>query len=256
MPSLRVLQLSDTHLFAAEDATLLGIDTDATLRHVCEHALERHGSPDLVLATGDLAHEGEPEAYERLLDLVNQYFRVPLAWIPGNHDSGPIMARYERPIVQRVREGAWELILLDSHVEGEVPGRLGDAELERLARCLADSDAPNVLIALHHHLLPIGADWLDEQRVADASVFMKVIEDEPRLRLIVFGHVHQEADIEWKGVRMLATPSTCFQFLPRSERFALDAAPPACRWLELYDDGTFYTEVTRIEAFELPERVG
>jgi 3',5'-cyclic-AMP phosphodiesterase len=44
-------------------------------------------------------------------------------------------------------------------------------------------------------------------------------------------------------VRLIATPSTCAQFLPRSDDFAVDSRPPAYRTLELRADGTLITEV-------------
>ena len=43
-----------------------------------------------------------------------------------------------------------------------------------------------------------------------------------RVRATVFGHVHQEYDDDYEGIRILATPSTCRQFKPGSERFTLD----------------------------------
>jgi 3',5'-cyclic-AMP phosphodiesterase len=42
---------------------------------------------------------------------------------------------------------------------------------------------------------------------------------------------------------MLATPSTCAQFLPKSDDFAVDQLPPAYRTLELRADGSLLTEV-------------
>ena len=255
MLSLRVLQLTDTHLFAADDATLLGVDTKATLRQVCDYAVKRHGLPDLVLATGDLAHEGEARAYEFFLSLVDEYTHAPVAWIPGNHDSGPVMAGFASVIRGRYQHGPWEFVLLDSHIEGKVPGRLGRDEIRRLSDSLEDSPAQHIVIAVHHHLLPIDAGWLDEQRVADADDLLRIVEADSRVRLLVCGHIHQEVDTHWNGIRVLATPSTCFQFLPRSESFALDVKAPGCRWFEFYEDGTFHTEVTRIEEFELPSAV-
>ena len=41
----------------------------------------------------------------------------------------------------------------------------------------------------------------------------------------------------------MSTPSTCAQFLPRSDFFALDERPPGLRWLELHADGRIETEV-------------
>ena len=47
-------------------------------------------------------------------------------------------------------------------------------------------------------------------------------------------------------VRVLTTPSTCFQFKPQTESFSLDDQSPGYRWINLYDDGSIKTEVARI----------
>jgi Icc protein len=59
--------------------------------------------------------------------------------------------------------------------------------------------------------------------------------------------VHQNYDALRKGVRLLATPSTCAQFLPNSDDFALDPRPPAYRTLELRADGSLLTEVVWLD---------
>jgi len=58
---------------------------------------------------------------------------------------------------------------------------------------------------------------------------------------VLWGHVHQAFEGERRGVRLLATPSTCAQFLPESDDFAVDHRPPAYRLLELRADGTMAT---------------
>jgi Icc protein len=50
-------------------------------------------------------------------------------------------------------------------------------------------------------------------------------------------------------VRLLSTPSTCAQFVPRSDGFAIDRRPPGYRWLELRDDGSLSTDVVWIDDF-------
>ena len=67
------------------------------------------------------------------------------------------------------------------------------------------------------------------------------------LRAVVWGHVHQAYDGLRKGVRFLATPSTCAQFLPNADDFAIDHRPPAFRTLELRADGSLLTEVVWVE---------
>jgi len=69
----------------------------------------------------------------------------------------------------------------------------------------------------------------------------------PRARRRV-GHVHQEFDGERNGVRLFSTPSSCAQFVPKSDRYALDSRPPAYRRFDLHDDGRIHSEVRWVEA--------
>jgi len=48
-------------------------------------------------------------------------------------------------------------------------------------------------------------------------------------------------------VRLLATPSTCAQFLPHADEFAVDPRPPGYRTFELRPDGSLLTEVMWVE---------
>jgi Icc protein len=59
--------------------------------------------------------------------------------------------------------------------------------------------------------------------------------------------VHQEFDRRRGNVRMLASPSTCFQFTIREGRHRLDPAAPGYRWLKLYADGSVATGVKRLD---------
>ena len=69
------------------------------------------------------------------------------------------------------------------------------------------------------------------------------------MRALTWGHVHQAWEGERRGVRLLATPSTCAQFLPASDDFAVDTRPPAYRILELAADGGIQTGVVWLDRF-------
>ena len=62
-------------------------------------------------------------------------------------------------------------------------------------------------------------------------------------RGILWGHVHQAFDEERDGLRLMGTPSTCFQFSPGLAGFAIDKRPPGYRWLELHADGQIDTRI-------------
>jgi Icc protein len=49
-----------------------------------------------------------------------------------------------------------------------------------------------------------------------------------------------------KGVRLLSVPSTCVQFKPLSDDFAIDDLSPGYRWFDLYPNGDIVTQVSRV----------
>jgi 3',5'-cyclic-AMP phosphodiesterase len=96
--------------------------------------------------------------------------------------------------------------------------------------------------------VPMASRWLDAIGIENADQFLRVLDAHPQLRAISWGHVHQSFDARRRGVRLLATPSTCAQFLPSSDDFALDRRPPAYRRLTLQPDGALETEVVWVDA--------
>jgi Icc protein len=90
--------------------------------------------------------------------------------------------------------------------------------------------------------------WLDTIGIENADEFLRVLDAHPQVRAISWGHVHQSFDARRHGVRLLATPSTCAQFLPQANEFTVDARPPAYRRLALQPDGTLDTEVVWVDA--------
>jgi len=98
-----------------------------------------------------------------------------------------------------------------------------------------------VLICLHHHPVLMKSRWLDTVGLANAGDFLEVLRRHPQVRAVLFGHVHQALDEVRDGLRVIATPSTCSQFKPKSDDFAVDDSPPAWRTLQLHADGSIDT---------------
>lgn len=257
--ALRVLQITDCHLGEQVGEALAGMNTDASLDFVIELLLREQGSTpnegalavDLLLATGDLSNHGTAAAYQRL-DTKLQPLGVPMAWLPGNHDIRDLMIDTVGPdrLPRLIRLGNWAICMLDSAVPGKVGGELGPSELHHLQNTLEalPSDC-HILVCLHHQPVPVGSYWLDQQQVVDSEQFFEVLGDEPRLRAIVWGHVHQEfsgSDPRLPGVQLMASPSTCIQFAPDQPDFTIDAAMPGYRWFDLHADGTLRTGVSRV----------
>jgi Icc protein len=241
---LRLLQLSDPHLFADPSGELRGVNTLASLQAVLNEVAARKLGVDAVVCSGDIVND-EPAGYAHFARLLGG-FGKPVYCVPGNHDDPAQLRRaLAQPPFQvggHVDLGDWRLILLDSVVPGRAGGRLSEAELQRLDAALKDS-ARFAMVCVHHHPVSMSSRWLDAVGIDNADALFAVLDAHPQVRLISWGHVHQCFDERRRGVRLLATPSTGGQFLPLSAQFAVDARPPAYRRLTLRADGTVDTEV-------------
>ncbi|WP_312741393.1 3',5'-cyclic-AMP phosphodiesterase [Cedecea neteri] len=249
---IRILQITDTHLFAGKNETLLGINTWKSYQAVLTAILAEQRACDLLVATGDLAQDHSVEAYQHFAEGISR-ISAPCVWLPGNHDFQPAMfnALQEAGIspAKRVYIGDhWQILLLDSQVFGVPHGELSDYQLEWLERQLAAAPERHTLLLLHHHPLPAGCSWLDQHSLRNAAALDAVLKPWPQVKTLLCGHIHQELDLDWNGRRMLATPSTCVQFKPHCANFTLDTIEPGWRWLDLYPDGSLTTEVCRLQS--------
>lgn len=240
---LRVLHITDPHLHARDGDRLRGVDTNESFRRTLEVVLGEQ--PDLMLATGDLVQDDSREGYERFRDALAGC-GVPVLVVPGNHDVPEFLSGVlDQPPFQlggHLDRGGWRIVMLDSYAAGDAAGELSAAELARLETALAGTAGP-ALVALHHHPVAMGSRWLDRVGLRNAGELFAHIERHPQVRVLLWGHVHQAWDSQQDTLRLLATPSTCAQFRPLSDSFALDDRPPAYRRLLLHANGNVDTEV-------------
>jgi 3',5'-cyclic-AMP phosphodiesterase len=245
---VRLMQLSDPHLFASAHGRLRGVDTLASLQNVLAHARARKLNVDAVVCTGDIVND-EPEGYAHFARVMASMGK-PVYCIPGNHDDPVhLRAALSAPPFQvggHVDLGAWRIVLLDSCVPGQAGGHISQSELQILDAALADA-ARYAMICVHHHPVEMASRWLDALGIDNADALFEVLDAHPQVRAVSWGHVHQCFDARRHGVRLLATPSTCAQFLPLADDFAVDARSPAYRRLTLRSDGTIETDVVWVE---------
>ena len=242
-----LLHLTDTHLHAAADSKMRGVNTLDTLNQVLA-AVQEHPAwpPAGILATGDLVQDESHMGYERFRECLAD-LGAPVYCIPGNHDDPQLMDQTlnEPPfhVNGEIQLDDWTVLMLSTHVRGDDGGALDEAALTALEANLAQHAERHTLIVMHHHPIAMNSAWLDGVGLRDADKFLAVVDRHDNVRGILWGHVHQASDRERNGVRMLSTPATCSQFLPNAEFFALDDKPPGFRWLRLHPDGTLETEV-------------
>lgn len=249
---LKVVQLSDCHVTGSINTSYRGQDPHAGLRAMVDRVIGWR--PDLVVATGDLSEDASAASY----DFVAQQFsriKAPLWVTAGNHDDSASLERtFSRTALRepvRIHDGNWQVLLLNSARDGEIPGRLDQEQLDALRDLLADDPRP-LLLALHHHPWPVESTWIDRYPLTDPEALFRVLADGPERQLIAWGHVHQALCKQHilesgKVVTGLAGPSTVCNSLPYQPGFTLDPAGPACRWLELESNGEWRTGLLRAD---------
>ncbi len=249
--AIQIVQITDCHLTREAGGELLGVNTRDSLDAVLALIKTNHPSPDIVLASGDIAQDGSVAAY-RCFKEKTAFFDCPVYWFAGNHDNLEKMAQVTKGsdvLTKQVRVGNWQLLLLDSSVAGQVFGKISPAELELLDRVLDAASDQHCLLGLHHHSIDIQCQWLDAIGLHNRDQLFEIIEQYDNIRAIVCGHIHQELDQTSNGIRYLAAPSTCVQFEPKTKAFSVANQAPGYRWLQLYPNGDIGTGVNRLDNF-------
>lgn len=246
---LLIAQITDTHLFADENQELLGLRTTQSFQAVIQQLQILQPQLDLLLLTGDLSQDGTPESYKRIQKLLSP-LATPTYWLPGNHDCIRVMQQVLncQPISQHkaFTYKGWNFLLINSSVPGCVNGQLSPKELNWLNSKLKSMGDRPTLLALHHPPFRLNSEWLDTSTLKNPEEFFAVLDRYLQVKLVLFGHIHQEFHCQRHSVHYLGSPSTSIQFQPQSKNFSLDCAEPGFRLLNLYPDGSWQTRIERV----------
>jgi 3',5'-cyclic-AMP phosphodiesterase len=261
-PSHVVAHISDPHLLGGDARQYDVIHPEAGLRLALERLTRLDPAPQALVFTGDLADRAEPEAYDRLQELVEpvaEALSATVVWVMGNHDERAAYAKSlfgegdERP-QDRVHDVAGlRIVALDTTVPGYHHGDLTDEQLAWLTDVLATPAPHGTLLAMHHPPIPIPMmpaaeiiELADQQRLADAIAGTDV-------RGILGGHFHFSTYATFAGVPVSVAGATCYTSDPApTERFvsAVDAHQ-SVTMMHLYEDRVVHTLVPITEAPEV-----
>ncbi len=247
-PPLKIIQITDFHLFSDPNKIYRGVQPTKTLQKVLGAITANEADCRLIVASGDLVAD-EWEAYEVVAEML-QKTGIPALALPGNHD---LPAAIQQRLAGRAIKYAepfdldpWSVIPLNSAVPGQAAGKLSHDELNRLTTLLQKNRNRHILLALHHQPVPVGSVWIDAIGLEDPAELFSIIEAHPQVKGVIFGHVHQEFDGNHGPVRLLGTPSTGLQFVPGMAEMEISPDPPAYRILELNDAGGIASRVIRV----------
>ncbi|AXY55498.1 3',5'-cyclic-AMP phosphodiesterase [Acinetobacter chinensis] len=244
--SWTIIQITDTHLMDQEDLDFVSINPEQTFKAVIQDIMEKYPEADAIIHTGDLAQVPVVSTYERYINFM-ETLNVPFYQIPGNHDNSECFPFYDhKDEIHTIQLGQWSICLMNSAVKGKVDGWVEQAQLEQLNQILQDNQDQSIVLACHHHPFEMKSRWIDNHKLKNTEQLTDILGQHNNIKAVLFGHVHQDSLHEWNGIPFLSTPSTCVQFKPLSEKFALDEQAPGYRVMHLHENGRFETQVHRI----------
>lgn len=239
-----IAQISDCHLPADPQQDYRGINPHQNLQALLPQV--KAMKPDLILATGDLSEDGSPESYALLKNYLKQT-GAPILTLPGNHDDPQLLSKFftGSPVdtIAVSEHDAWQIIRMNSCLPGKPEGFVSEKALADLEQLLGSQEEKPTLLAIHHHPTPVGNPWIDKYPLTNPQKLLHLIDQFSQVKAVVWGHVHYGFESERNGTAMLGGPSTAVNSLPDVARFTADNAGPACRWIELRDDGFIKTGV-------------
>ena len=237
-------------MFADPLGELRGTVTADSLQQVLDHYTAGDWRASRALITGDLIQDESKEAYDRFRELLLP-LNMRMHCVPGNHDvrdlMRPICARPPFSYCAKEEIGDWLIVGLDSCVDGNAGGEIASDEFDRLDVIVEASPAKHIMINLHHPPVPMGSTWLDTVTLSNGEKLLERLQSFGRVRLLLFGHVHQPYDAMHLGIQVVGTPSTCRQFKPGSDDFDVDDRSPAYRRVTLRPDGSSESELIWID---------
>jgi Icc protein len=202
------IQISDSHI--DDNKLVLGVDSQANLGSIISMISDQNY--DVLLISGDLAHNGTLESYQKLQKILNP-IETEIYVLAGNHDDFSNLSQvFNQSSLCNFIIDCWEIITLDSVQSGKVSGRLSDEQLHSLSQQISSSSAKYIALCLHHPPVSMQSDWDDEMSLENPDDLFAVIDQFDTIKAVMWGHAHQCCEFNRIGLKLFSCPSTALQF--------------------------------------------
>lgn len=224
-----IAQISDTHI-AADHA--VGAGRAETLRR-CVADINRQGV-DAVIHTGDNAHNGVPEEYARLREILAD-LDAPFFTVPGNRDRRDTLREAFGHLSCLPKNGDFlqytvddypvRLVAMDSHEPGDRKGAFCARRLAWLEETLArEPDKPTFLF-IHHPPFDIEGHYVGGyRRPREAENLTATVSRHSQVKRLLCGHVHCLYRAPWGGTLATTMPSVAMDLRIRDDALS-ESAP-------------------------------
>jgi 3',5'-cyclic AMP phosphodiesterase CpdA len=186
------------------------------LDRVLEALTSQRPLPDLMLATGDLAENGnDGTSYQVLRDAISG---LPFPVYPaiGNHDSRdaflkifPETPSHDGFVQYAIDDYPVRILVLDTMEYGRHGGGYDEVRADWLRARLAEAPARPTLLVLHHPPIETGLSWMTENpKAAWVKRLQAIVAAHGNIVGMVTGHLHRPVVTRWAGTILAVCPST------------------------------------------------
>ena len=214
-----LLHLSDPHMMGGPDPLYGAVDSEARLIQLFEEVRASGARPEAVIFTGDLADQGDPDAYAKLRAIVEpacEDMGAKVIWAMGNHDNRANFRTglldepaNDAPVDRSYFINGLRVITLDTSVPGYHHGELSQAQLDWLARELETPAPDGTILALHHPPVPSVLDLAVLVELRDQAKLEAVVRNSD-VRTILAGHLHYSTTASFGGIPVSVASATCY----------------------------------------------
>lgn len=197
-PTHVIAHLSDPHLMAGAGLLSGHIDTTAQLTKALERVEASGERIDAIVISGDLADSAEPQAYEKLRELVDpvaERLGAVVVLTGGNHDERRPLARAlfgvdtDEPQDSVTTVRGLRIVALDSALPGFHHGGFSDAQYAWLAEVLSTPAEQGTVLVMHHPPITYRSPVMQLIDFDDVARLRAIIEGTD-VRAILSGHLH------------------------------------------------------------------
>lgn len=245
---LKFIHITDLHLSSDESELIHNIPIYKVLDSILSYISERVNEFDFILITGDISDTGNLNSYITARTKFEE-INLPIYWLPGNHDNLDHISHFNN--TQNIlgekcfaKNGYIFLLLnsvaIDESGNNRNRGLISDSELIFLRQCLESNIDREIIIALHHPPVKSGT-WKDDRMLLNTQEFFTELKNYKNIRAILYGHQHQEFQVNINNILYYSPPAASFQF-SKDVKWAFDTKGPGFGIVSISENGEISTE--------------